>query len=121
MREERTDLGAALAMRGELPLGFFGEHLEVPFTALKFFHLDGLSGVSKELRFGVPRINVRNPSAHVEKYDALGLWSVMRRFWGQRINRAGACAVLRQQLPNDARPEQRPAHHRTKEATTVEI
>jgi len=63
--EQAAHLRPAFAVTSELPLRPLEEHLKFPFATLELVDLDRLSRVLEQLRFRVPRIDVRHAAAHV--------------------------------------------------------
>ena len=102
VREERTDFSAGFAMGCELPLGSLEKHFEVPFTALILVDGGRLAHVGKEFWFRVPRVNVRDAAAHVQKNHASGFRREMRRLGGQGVNVEDGRGFLGQQLRHES-------------------
>ena len=87
MWEERADLGAAVRLWRELPLGRFEKNPLVAGAVFNFrvVQFDFLSDITREIRFWIEGVNVRDPAGHEEKNHVLRLRWKMGTLWGERI------------------------------------
>ena len=105
VREERADLGPAIAVFFEVPLRPFEEEFFVARTVTGFRVVegDGFPVVSDELGLGIERVDVRYAAGHEQEDDALGLGREVAGFGSERID--GAAGVFGQQF-RDKRGEE---------------
>ena len=120
--KKTTHLGAAAAMSGEIPLRPLGVHGEVAFAPLKLIHGDRLAGIGEQPGLGIPRIDMGNPAAHVEKDHPLGLGGEMRRAGNERIG-AGTpkTRLSSQKVSDNAREHQGATDHGAQKAATAGV
>jgi hypothetical protein len=109
--EQRADLGAALALRSELPLRPLEKDAFVTRTVLDLgmVGFDLLAVIAGQFWFWIERVDVRNAPGHKQEDDVLRL---CRKVWlssGQRIPAVG------QQLLHDPRKHQRAGGCRSNE------